>query len=325
MNITIEAYLKENIDDNITIKQWDEKKKIPVFLRNIYEFHEMEILDNVCILLEINDEAPGVDVIKKHIKRIEELSSRQIVLYYKDITRYRRKSLIKNRIPFIIEDGQMFLPFLGLDLKNASQYVEKKATTFSTSTQRAYLYFLYNKDIIVNTMELAIKLGTTTMTASRALNELYNAKLIFYKIGGKTGRSKEYSRVPDPKYFQKGKSFIKSPIKKVVYSRKIPENALVAGLEALAELYMINPPGYLVRAISHIQLNKIGFDIVENKDKVKDEKLVEVQIWDYDPELFSKKNHVDLMSLYATFKEENDERIEQAIEEVLRGEEWYTD
>ena len=174
-------------------------------------------------------------------------------------------------------------------------------------------------------MEFATKLGTTMMTASRALNDLYNAKLIFYKIGGKTSRSKEYSRVPDPEYFEKGKSFIKSPIKKVVYSKKTPENALVAGLEALAELSMINPPRYPVRVISRMQLNKIGFDIVNNKDMVKDEKLVELQIWDYDPVLFSKKNHVDLMSLYATFNEETDERIEQAIEEVLRGEEWYMD
>jgi hypothetical protein len=41
--------------------------------------------------------------------------------------------------------------------------------------------------------------------------------------------------------------------------------------------------------------------------------------------LFSKQSHVDLLSLFASLKEEKDERIEQALEEVLRAESWYTD
>lgn len=53
--------------------------------------------------------------------------------------------------------------------------------------------------------------------------------------------------------------------------------------------------------------------------------LVELQLWNYDPKLFSNKNHVDLMSLYAILKEETDERVGQALEEILRGEPWYTD
>ena len=108
----------------------------------------MTILDTPCVLLEIIDETPGVDRIKKHIKRIKEISDQQIVLYYKKITRYRRKSLIENGISFVIEDGQIFLPFLFIDLKKASQYVEEGVKAFSTSAQLAYLFFLYNKDAV---------------------------------------------------------------------------------------------------------------------------------------------------------------------------------
>ena len=151
--MAVEPYLKENIDDHVVIKAWKDKNKLPIFLRNFYSFYEITILDMPCILLEIIEEAPSVDLIKKHIKRIEELTSRQIILYYKEITRYRRKSLIVNRIPFVIEDGQIYLPFLGLVLKKAPQYVNDEANTFSTSSQLAYLYFLYNKDALVNTTE----------------------------------------------------------------------------------------------------------------------------------------------------------------------------
>lgn len=42
------------------------------------------------------DEMPNIEQIKKHIKKIKDLTDRQIVLLQKMITRYRRKSLIED-------------------------------------------------------------------------------------------------------------------------------------------------------------------------------------------------------------------------------------
>lgn len=325
MLLAVEPYLKENIDNQIAIKIWDGASKMPVSLRIIYKFYMMEILGTSCILLEIIDEAPGIDVIKKHLNTIKKITNYQIVLYYKEITRYRRKSLIGNKISFVIQDGQMFLPFLGLDLKKIDDYIEKEINTFTPSAQIAYLYFFYNKETVVNTTDFAEIFGWNTMTTSRALNDLYDAKLLTYELGGKTGRSKEYSRISDPDYFQRGSVFLNSPIKKVVYVKRAPKESYIAGLEALAKLSMLNPPNYKVRAISEEYFNNIDLDIIENKDIIKDKRLVELQIWGYDPKLFAKKDIVDIVSLYASLKEENDERIEQALQEVLPGEIWYTD
>lgn len=325
MVMTAEPYLKENIDDHVTIKPWHEKNIFPVFLRNNYNFYKVMILGTTCILMEAADEMPGIDKLQKHIKQIKTLTDRQIVLFYKEITRYRRKSLIENRIPFVIEDGQMYLPFLGLDLKKVQENVEKEVKHFTTSGQLAYLYFLYHKNDVVNMTEFAEKLGFTKMTASRALNGLYHANLITYETGGKTGRSKEYKRISDPEYFLKGRIYLKSPVKKIVYAKTKPLGALTAGLDALAELSMINPPGHPVIAVGREQFDKQKIEIIKNKDLIKDAQLVEIQLWDYDPKLFSDKHHVDLLSLYASLKEENDERIEQALEGALRGEPWYTD
>ncbi len=325
MVLEVERYLKDNIDEQTTIKTWNYADKIPIFLRDIYEFYTIKILDAQCILLEIIGETPRIDAINKHINRIEKITNEQIVLYYREITRYRRKSLIQNKIPFIIEDGQIFLPFLGLHLKKIEDSLEKQINRFTPSAQVAYLYFLYNKETVVNTTEFSKVFGWNSMTSSRALNELYNVKLLTYEIGGETGRSKYYSRISDPDYFEKGKVFLNSPIKKVVYVKKKPKSLLIAGLEALSEVTMINPPRHKVRAIYSHDLNKNNLEIIKNKDIIKDKKLVELQIWEYDPKLFTKKYIVDTASLYASLKEENDERIEQALEEVLREEKWYMD
>lgn len=325
MIITAERYLRENIDEDIEIKPWLKKNNLPVFLRNNYNFYETMILGTRCVLIEVLDEMPNIDQIQKHIKQIEKLTDHQIVLFYKDITRYRRKSLIINKIAFVIENGQMFLPFLGLDLKKVQEHVEKEVKGFTTPAQIAYLYFLYHKEDILNTTEFAKKMGFNKMTASRALNDLYQANLITYEIGGKTGRSKEYKRIPDPDYFMKGREYLKTPVKNIIYTKSKPLGALKAGFDALAGLSMINPSDHPIVAVDRNQLNRDQFEIVKNKDLIKDEHLVELQLWDYDPKLFSNKDHVDLLSLYASLKEETDERVEQALEDVLRGEPWYTD
>lgn len=325
MALRVERYLKDNIDEQTTIKAWNYTNKISIFLRDIYKFHTMKILGIKCILLEIIDEAPRIDAIKKHLNIIEKITNEQIVLYYRETTRYRRKSLIENKIPFVIEDGQIFLPFLGLHLKNIDDSLGRQINTFTPSAQMAYLYFLYNKETVVNTTEFSKIFGWNPMTSSRALNGLYNAKLLIYEIGGKTGRSKYYSRISDPDYFRKGGVFLNSPIKRTVYVKREPKGSLIAGLEALSKLSMINPPGHKVRAIHSEDLNKNNLEIINNKDIIKDKKLIELQIWEYEPKFFTMKDIVDNVSLYASLKKENDERIEQALEEVLRGEEWYMD
>lgn len=323
--LVVEKYLKDNIDRETTVEIYDSSGRIPIFLRSLYKFYTMKILGKPYVLLEIIDEAPSIDSLKKHMDQIENITKEQIVLYYKDISRYRRKSLIQNKIPFIIEDGQMFLPFIGLDLKKVEESLKEEMNTFTPSGQIAYLYYLYNKDLVVNATEFSKVFGWSIMTASRALNELYDSRLLTYEVGGKTGRSKYYSRIFDPDYFEKGKFFLDSPIKKVVYTMNEPKDSFIAGLEALSKLSMINPPGHKVRAIYGADVNKNNLEIVNNKDIIRDKELVELQVWGYDPKIFADKNIVDVASLYASLKEEKDERIEQALEEVLREKKWYMD
>lgn len=152
------------------------------------------------------------------------------------------------------------------------------------------------------------------MTSSRALNELYNAKLLIYEIGGKTGRSKFYSRISDPDYFQKGKLFLDSPIKKIVYVEREPKSSFIAGLEALSELSMINPPRHKVRAINSYDFKKNNLEVINNKDIINDNKLIELQIWKYDPKFFTMNNKVDIASLYASFRATKDLDIVLIVE-----------
>jgi hypothetical protein len=323
--VGIEKYLKENIDDQVSIEPWQKNRDIPVFLRDMYKYYSMNLLDTAYLLVEILDETPGVGTIVKHIRQLEGITNRRCVLYFKDITRYRRKSLIQHRIPFVIGEGQIFLPFLGLDLDRVPEYVQAGITRFSSSTQLVFLFFLNHRDTVINTTKLAELLDQSVMTSSRALNDLHVAKLVSYEVGGKTGRSKEYRRIGDPEFFREGRKYLKSPVRKVLQVREVPEGTLEAGLTALAAMTLLNPPKSLVYAVGGKEFRELDVKVEENTDIVKDETLVELQVWDYDPKRFGNERCVDVLSLYASLKDVKDERIEQALDESLRGKEWFTD
>lgn len=325
MKDVVEGYLKENIDINITIKQWNEREWLPIFLSEIYTFYKMNILGEYCLLIEVNNEIPGIEDLKKHIKAISKSVDDNLVLLFKSISSFRRKTLIENRIPFIVENGQMYLPFLGMELKKTTEENTKIIEKFSSSTQLVFLYFLYNKDLLINTTELAEIFSTSTMTASRALNDLYSLGLLTYEISGKTGRSKRYKRIADTCYYNRGSKHLKNPVSKVEYVyNNIAHDFPVAGFEALSMQSMINPPKKSVRAISKQKVKDIKQHIVLNRDKIADMDLIELQIWDYDPQFLARDGVVDIVSLVKSVSETNDERVEIAIEERLKCEIWYT-
>ncbi|EFB40206.1 MULTISPECIES: hypothetical protein [Parachlamydia] len=45
--------------------------------------------------------------------------------------------------------------------------------------------------------------------------------------------------------------------------------------------------------------------------------MIELEVWNYDPELFAKDGIVDPFSLYLSLQESKDERVEGALEEMM--------
>lgn len=50
---------------------------------------------------------------------------------------------------------------------------------------------------------------------------------------------------------------------------------------------------------------------------VDDSQQSEVEIWKYDPQIFARNGIVDAISLAMSLKNEQDERIQNAVEELL--------
>jgi len=321
-----EKKLRQTIDEQVQIRPWKESDKIPLYFLEFYKMYEITLLGVTFLLANEVGSPAGTNALKKHAMRLCALADLPVAFLFKSLSRYRMQSMLSNRIPFMLEDAQMFLPFLGINVKQPKEFVQRvEKSKFSPSTQLAYLYFLYRENVEMNATRLAKELNFTTMTASRALQHLYEVELLQCRVSGKTGRSKEYRKIDGPLFFKRGKEFLCSPVKQIVNVRHLPDTSLLAGLEALAQLTMINGPEYSIRAIGQNQFSNMQEAIVRDEAMVKDMKLAELQIWAYDPLLFSVNGHVDPLSLYLSLMDLKDERVDMALEDMLRRQRWYTD
>ncbi len=63
-----------------------------MFLKEKYNFYEIRILDISCILLEVKNDLPSIDMIKKNLKFLNNLKKENIISYFNKISSYRKKT-----------------------------------------------------------------------------------------------------------------------------------------------------------------------------------------------------------------------------------------
>lgn len=321
----LERYLKENVDADAVILGNDEFGKLPLFLRDIYSFFRISLLDVDFILLAFKDRPVRINDMVKQLELIRSETRVPLAFYHKAISSYRKIRYLEQRIPFIVADGQMYLPFMGLALWQSDFVYRENSMVFKSTTQLAFLFFLYNKEKKINTSEFAKAFKLSDMTASRALNELQQKGLIRYERGGLTGRSKIYRRIADPDYYRLGKQYLKTPVRRSVYVKNAPRNLPFAGLDALSRQSMISPPDHQVKAVYVRNFDDSEINVVAPGVRYDYDRLDEIQLWEYDPFLVGSENCADPLSLYLSLEEEKDERIRQALNSLMKGNEWYTD
>lgn len=183
--------------------------------------------------------------------------------------------------------------------------------TFSPSTQLVYIEILLNQSENIEINEIIQKTKLSRMTINRAMRELIQLGVVY--TNGKNTR-KEYKRLEKEKYWSIGKKYLKSPVKKAIWITQEKIDEVYAGDSALEHLTMMNAFEYKVYAIDKRNIDKyISYEIPEQSQN-----CCKVEIWNYDPQLFAdENNNVDIISLYSSFMNLDDERVHIELEELM--------
>ena len=294
----------------IKYEAWSHQEALPLYIAGSYEFYTAYIGGKRCIMLIPTEALATLPALKKQIAKIQQIENAPVVFKLATVSEFRRKSLIENGIPFITEK-QAFLPFIGTMLTDEAE-PPKMTGKFVSSTQQLFLLYLYGRKKSLYISEAKKVLPFTAMTLTRAVKQLEASDLF---IAAKEGVNKFIeSKYDRQELFEKAQRYLSTPVRRSGFIDKlqVTENMVFAGETALSEKTMLNPSRVVTYAISEKDYDKT----LLTEELIDPDQQVRLELWAYDPKLFSDDNNADDISVVLSFEGTNDERIEEAIEEL---------
>ena len=290
-----------------------EFKHLPNFIVTRYRLQMVSMNEKKVVLLYPKTELEQIEVLKKHIARIQKNENLPIVLVLKELTFRQKEYLIREKIPFIVEGKQIYLPFMAVYLQERCSAEKKPREEMLPSAQMLLLHFIYGGAQELSTSQAAKDLELTPTSISRASRQLEEMGLLHIR---KAGVQRIMQSEDSPKtLFQKAGDKLLNPIKRTIYIPKkyVGTELLESGYSALAEYSMLNTPNVRCYAAERISQWK---DVMTNSLQ-NSQVQVAVEMWRYNPRKLSTRNTVDELSLALALREDADERVEEAIEEML--------
>jgi DNA-binding MarR family transcriptional regulator len=316
--------LKDYLGEGLLIEEYKQKLALPIFMtcRRIYKITTPYVSFGLVEVL--SEDNIHVTTLKKQLYQYADSMDMNVAYCIEVTTRQQRNSLISHSIPFISIPGQVYLPFLGIILRDdfRKKSLEKREKMMP-ATQMVFLYLLYsdrNKPFLKS--DIAEHINVTRTTITRATAQLREMGLIEEEKKGK--EIYVFRNMETEDFFERAKPYLINPIQRSIFIREDKKSIFFpdAGESALSKRTILNPPEIMEKAISH---ESTLLDSVEEIDVRWENRrdYVKLQLWKYNPELFSKDNVVDPISLICSFDEVKDERIELCIEELMERGKWY--
>lgn len=319
----MKKYLSEIFGLNVKIENWDGKRKLPLYLKIKREYFVLWIGDIQSILMKNETGIFNVSSFEREIQEIEKYTDMPVILWLDAVSTYQRNALIKNKISFIIPNSQMYVPELGISLKEFCAGKREKVEKVSMAAQFLLLYFIYQKEHEEMTQsELAEYLNTSNMNISRAVQELQGLDLLEIR---KDGTSKRIKSVATGKeLYQLSSEYLQSPVQKKIYVSPSCFNIELpfAGETALAKQSMLNYPKHAVYAMDKKLVKDIPKNAIIDPNLMTDSDYIEIELWKYNPMVFASDGIVDIVSLVQSLKVVEDERVEMQIEEIMEKYRW---
>lgn len=318
----IENYLHETLGLAVAVKLWAGKFALPYFLHDAYEFASLELFGVRYVLMLGRDVAASATKVRKDADVLQQACGEVAIFVTPVLSSYERKRLVGQHVPFIVPGNQLYLPDLGIDLREYfRQRRESSDKSLSPATQALLIGALLKPwKAEVHPSALADGFGYTSMTLSRAVKELESAGLALVVGVGRERwlRFEDIAQV----VWTKALPFLRDPVKQSVWAIPnvtIQQQARLAGESALAQATLLAEPAHPVYAISGElwkRAQALGMQAIHSPEAG----ACLWQIWRYDPNISPVAGTVDPLSLMLSLRNVRDERVQQALSEFEK--EW---
>jgi DNA-binding transcriptional regulator YhcF (GntR family) len=258
---------------------------------------------------------------------IKEKLGLRVIYWFDQLTTQNKRALIKYRIPFLLSDKDLFLPFNYLRVTKEPRVVNEEPKITPAIQEVLIAIMLYRGEKLIP-RALSEALEIPPVTVYRAFQVLEN--LGYIKTQGAT-RNKTYSlNMSFDEFVQNAMNQLTTPITQE-YTLEFEEQLellrqvglMLAGDTALALVTQVNAVSEQTYAVWKKQ-----FKIIEKNEQWKIGRKplrepIKLQIWSYNPDKLAQIQRgeaaevVDSLSLALSTPIDHDPRLEQAYETLL--------
>lgn len=314
---SVSSYLEDTLGIKPEFFLQKAPSKLQFLLAQLYEFYEFSLYGNIVLIaLSRSDDRLTPSEVTYHAAAIQDSFSRTPVFIFSRLTSWDRKRLIAYHVSFIVPGSQLFLPLLGIDLRE--RYASPKANIekLLPVAQFLILYHL-QKEMLdgYSVRELARKFSYSPSAISRAVVQLISLGLASAAPGKKKLLSFKYQKA---ELWQKALPYLSSPVLRTIPVAKseIPFSCTASGLSALSVITALDegPIKYCSTSAAEMRSLPIKPDYKNKSDPDADR----LEIWSYSPKSLATDGLADPLSLYLEFADETDERVRKAVDDLLQ-------
>ncbi len=244
MKATIERLLHSACQE----MEFSETDRLPLFLKGAYRFSIMQVL-SVQFLAVAPVEKINLATMRKHRKRLMELTGMECVFQMDSTSAYTKNKMLEDGIPFVLTDKEIYLPFLGIVL-GSSEKEPHRPERISFMTQKLLLTALYKEVHQATVTEMAKELEVSKMSVTRCLDELEAYGLGLVENNRTAGRYFKWNK-SKKELWSLIQPLLRNPVEKQLYLDCLPPWPLpISGMSAVSYFSMLADNGYPTYAIS---------------------------------------------------------------------------
>jgi len=170
-------YIATTLGLKVAYMPWNFTGDMPYFITDRYEIQKVTLGPTQALVLKLKAEFPTVSTLQKHIARIQKSEHFPVLIELETVSKYRRDTLIKAGIPFVVPGKQLYLPFLGAVLNERCDPEVGSAEKLLPSAQAIFFYYLYSKQDNIYISNAVRDLQYSAMSVSRASRQLVQTGL----------------------------------------------------------------------------------------------------------------------------------------------------
>lgn len=318
----MKQFLENILHQQVEIKSYCDTNRLPLILKGNYNLFVLTINGQNCIIAEPREEL-GLATLRRQQRKLEQLTEQYCVLYLRKLTTYPRNKMLEEGIPFIWENHQIYMPFLGLLLSQNETRALKPCVKISFLTQKLLLMMLYNQWEKVTVTMAAEFLDVTKTSITRCFDEIESLEI---PVLCKKGRTRVLCGYVDKKkMWDLIKPYMRNPLLQEFYLEEdLTQGLLESGISALCRYSMLEDNAYKTCAIIKSQIKELS---MKNRQYIPKNETPGCIIQELGYVInYKDSGAIDPLTVLMLMEAEREEpRIDKALEEMLEDYIWSRD